>query len=177
MIQKTRFFCSFLLIFSAIVGGWLADDAVGADKGPATDPAVRMMSWEHHVALQAESIFKDIEWVAVGPRFQGGKIESIWSPKRRKFTIYAGMGSGNLWKTVNNGTTWKPVFESEFTFSVAVVTVCDKDPNLVWVGTGETPHGAQFLCRQRCLQVHRRIPDVEEHGASSKEIKKIKSRQ
>jgi len=142
MIQKTRCFCSFLLVSSAIVLGLPADDAGGAEKSPATDPAVLMESWEHHLKMKDESIFKDIKWTPVGPRFQGGKIESIWSPKKHKSTIYAGVGSGNLWKTVNNGTTWKPVFENESTFSVAVVTVCDKDPNLVWVGTGE-PHMAR----------------------------------
>jgi len=118
-----------------------AEAGAGANS-PATDPAVRMKSWQHHVKLREESVFKDLKWVAVGPRIQGGKIESIWSPKKHKSTIYAGVGSGNLWKTVNNGTTWKPVFENESTFSVSVVTVSDKDPNLIWVGTGE-PHMAR----------------------------------
>ena len=140
MIEKTRLFCSFLLVSSTIACISLAAD--GAEKSPASSPEARMKSWQQHVKLKTESIFKDVKWTAVGPRIQGGKIESIWSVKKRKSTIYAGVGSGNLWKTVNNGTTWKPVFESESTFSVSVVTVCDKDPNLVWVGTGE-PHMAR----------------------------------
>jgi|GEM_PF-4392775 len=70
------------------------------------------------------------------------KQACIFSTKRHKSTIYAGVGSGNPWKTVNNGTTWKPAFENESTFSVAVVTVCDQDTNLVWVETGE-PHMAR----------------------------------
>jgi len=140
MIKKTRLFCSFLLVSSTIACIPLAAD--GAEKSPASSPEARMKSWQQHVKLKTDSIFKDVKWTAVGPRIQGGKIESIWSVKKRKSTIYAGVGSGNLWKTVNNGTTWKPVFESESTFSVSVVTVCDKDPNLVWVGTGE-PHMAR----------------------------------
>jgi photosystem II stability/assembly factor-like uncharacterized protein len=119
-----------------------AEQAVAKANLSATKPADRMKSWAQHVKLREESIFKDLKWLPVGPRIQGGKIESIWSPKGHKSTIYAGVGSGNLWKTVNNGTTWKPVFENESTFSVAVVTVSDKDPNLVWVGTGE-PHMAR----------------------------------
>ena len=150
MIQNTRFFRCFLWASLAIVWGMAADHAAdhaadragGAEQSPATSAADRMASWQQHQKLKAESIFKDIPWTAVGPRFQGGKIESIWCPKKHKSTIYAGVGSGNLWKTVNNGTTWKPVFENESTFSLAVVTVCDKDPNLVWVGTGE-PHMAR----------------------------------
>ena len=107
------------------------------EVGPATPPEVRMKAWEQHVKLRDSSIFKDVAWTAVGPRIQGGRIESVWSVKKRKSTLYCGVGSGNLWKSVNNGTTWKPIFESESTFSIAVVTVSDKDPNLVWVGTGE----------------------------------------
>ena len=125
MIKKTCLFASFLLIVSTIACTSLAAETDGADDS-ATDPAVRMKSWEQHVKLREESIFKDVEWTAVGPRIQGGKIESIWSVKKRKSTLYAGAGSGNLWKSVNNGTTWKPVFESESTFSVSVVTVSDE---------------------------------------------------
>ncbi|MCP4199329.1 MAG: glycosyl hydrolase, partial [Proteobacteria bacterium] len=132
-------FSTLIFFLYAVVDTAAGDD--GADSS-ATDPAVRMKSWEQHVKLREQSIFKDLKWTPVGPRIQGGKIESIWSVKKRKSTIYAGAGSGNLWKSVNNGTTWKPVFESESTFSVSVVTVSEDDPNLVWVGTGE-PHMAR----------------------------------
>ena len=134
MITKNCLFCSFLLVFSSI--------ASGGAEGPVTDAAARLKSWEQHVKLKEQSLFKDVQWVAVGPRIQGGKIESIWCPKKHKSTIYAGAGSGNLWKTVNNGTTWKPVFENESTFSISVVTGSEKNPDLVWVGTGE-PHMAR----------------------------------
>ena len=141
LIKKTCLFSSYLLIASTIACISLAAETDGADSS-ATDPAVRLKSWKQHVKLREESIFKDLKWMPVGPRIQGGKIESIWSVKKRKSTLYAGAGSGNLWKSVNNGTTWKPVFESESTFSISVVTVSDDDPNLVWVGTGE-PHMAR----------------------------------
>ncbi len=142
MIKTASLFCSLLLVSSTIPGGLFAQETSDGARSPATDPVARMESWKHHVKLKEESIFKDLQWVAVGPRIQGGKIESIWSPKGHRSTIYAGAGSGNLWKSVNNGTTWKPIFENESTFSIAVVTVSDKDPNLVWVGTGE-PHMAR----------------------------------
>jgi len=48
-----------------------------------------------------------------------------------------GAGSGNLWKTKNNGTTWEPIFENESTFAIGCVTIAPSDPNIVWVGTGE----------------------------------------
>lgn len=142
MIKNACLFYSFLLLSFAMTCDLHAEGVGDGANGPATDSAVRMKSWEHHVKLKEESIFKDSKWVAVGPRVQGGKIESIACAKNRKSTIYAGAGSGNLWKSLNNGTTWEPIFENESTFSIAVVTLCEKDPNLVWVGTGE-PHMAR----------------------------------
>ena len=62
-----------------------------------------MKSWEQHLELKQESIFKDLKWLAAGPRMQGGKIESIWVPRTRKSTLYVGVGSGNLWKSVEPG--------------------------------------------------------------------------
>ena len=141
MIKRTCLLGILMAIAPTIACTCVAENPDGAGNR-ATDPATRMKAWDQHVKLRQQSIFKDVPWIPVGPRIQGGKIESIWSVKKRKSTLYAGAGSGNLWKSVNNGTTWKPVFESESTFSVSVVTVSDEDPNLVWVGTGE-PHMAR----------------------------------
>ena len=93
MIKRTCLFGTFMAVASTIACTLLAAEPDGADSS-ATDPAVRMKSWEQHVKLRQESIFKDLKWTPVGPRIQGGKIESIWSVKKRKSTIYAGAGSG-----------------------------------------------------------------------------------
>jgi len=96
-----------------------------------------MRSWQHHVKLKNESVFKDLRWRQAGPAFQGGRIESITCPAGYTSTIYVGVGSGNLWKSDNNGITWKPIFEDESTFAVGSVAVSESHPNIVWVGTGE----------------------------------------
>ena len=107
-----------------------------SQNGPA-DPVARMKSWEHHARLRNESVFKDLKWRQAGPAFQGGRIESITCPPGNTSTIYVGVGSGNLWKSNNNGATWEPIFEIESTFAVGSVAVSESDPNVVWVGTGE----------------------------------------
>jgi len=106
-------------------------------SGTATDAATRMLAWEQHQRMEGDSPFAELEWRAVGPQKQGGRIESIAVPPGESTTFYVGVGSGNLWKTVNNGTTWTPIFEKESTFTIGDVAVSESDPDVVWVGTGE----------------------------------------
>ena len=103
----------------------------------STSPEARLKSWERHVRLENESEFKALKWRAIGPRKQGGRIESIACPPGNTSVMYVAVGSGNLWKTVNNGTTWKPIFENESTGAMGDVAVATSEPNVVWLGTGE----------------------------------------
>jgi len=48
-----------------------------------------------------------------------------------------GAGSGSVWKSVNNGGTWTPVFEKQSTFAIGEIAIAPSNPNIVWVGTGE----------------------------------------
>ena len=96
-----------------------------------------MDSWRRHQAMAKSSPFRDIPWQSTGPRMQGGRIESIACPKGKSTVIYAAAGSGNLWKSTNNGTNWHPIFDHESTFAIGDVAVAPSDANTVWVGTGE----------------------------------------
>ena len=137
--MNKKVFLLFFLGFFIICLNSLSLLASGDDsQSTATDPETRMKSWEHHLKLKNESIFKNIKWRAVGPMFQGGRIETIACPPGNNSTIYVGVGSGNIWKTVNNGTTWEPIFENESTFAIGDIDVSKSDPNVVWVGTGES---------------------------------------
>ena len=104
----------------------------------ATSVAERQAAWRQHVELERTSPYKHLKWRALGPTRQGGRIEAIACPSGYGTTIYLGAGSGNLWKTTNNGITWAPIFEKESTFTIGDVAVSYSNPNIVWVGTGET---------------------------------------
>jgi photosystem II stability/assembly factor-like uncharacterized protein len=101
----------------------------------ATSAENRLASWKHHVLLEKTSAYKDLQWRALGPTRQGGRIEALAC---HGSTIYVGAGSGNLWKSVNNGITWLAVFEKESAFSIGDVALAPSNPNIVWLGTGET---------------------------------------
>ncbi|RLE05421.1 MAG: hypothetical protein DRI99_02120 [Candidatus Aminicenantes bacterium] len=103
----------------------------------ATPAAERLHSWAHHLQMLKESPFRLLHWRAVGPKFQGGRIESIACPPGNPKTIYVGVGAGNIWKTTNGGMTWEPIFEHESTFTIGSIAIAKSNPNIVWVGTGE----------------------------------------
>src|ERR1019366_588260 len=73
----------------------------------------------------------------IGPANMSGRITevAVYEPEPR--IMYVASASGGLWKTVNNGTTWKPVFERETTVALGAVAAGATNPDLVWVGTGE----------------------------------------
>ena len=129
-----------LILFSIMCFGQSLGYSVSGsndNQNNDTSPEKRMKAWAHHLKLKEESPFKDLKWRAVGPELQGGRIEAIACFPDDPYTIYVGAGSGNLWKTVNNGTTWEPIFENESTFTIGSIAVAPTDPNIVWVGTGE----------------------------------------
>lgn len=74
---------------------------------------------------------------AIGPATYSGRIGDIAVHPNKK-TWYVGIASGGVWKTENAGTTWAPVFDSQQdVYSVGTVVLDPRDPNVVWVGTGE----------------------------------------
>ncbi len=112
--------------------------ATASPTPQATDWSSRSGSWQQHVRMEQESPFRDLQWRAIGPKQAGARVEAIAVPPGNHGTIYVGVGSGNLWKTTNNGVTWTPIFEHESTFTIGDVAVSASDTNIVWVGTGET---------------------------------------
>jgi photosystem II stability/assembly factor-like uncharacterized protein len=102
-----------------------------------TSADARMKSWAQHLELKNISEFKNLKWRTVGPEYIGGRIQSIAVHPKQPFTIYAGVGSGNLWKSINNGITWDPVFDNESSFAIGCVTIAPSNPDIIWVGTGE----------------------------------------
>lgn len=82
-------------------------------------------------------IFGDIKARNIGPAVMSGRITDIQCVTDNPDIIYIGTASGGLWKSKDRGITLKPVFD-KFTMSIGCVTIDEKNPDTVWVGTGET---------------------------------------
>lgn len=87
--------------------------------------------------LFSEDLLKAFTYRAIGPARQGGRIVDFAVPKSQPYTFYFASASGGLWKTMNNGTTFEPIFDNQSVISIGDIAVAPSDPNIIWVGTGE----------------------------------------
>ena len=81
-----------------------------------------------------------IEYRNLGPYRVGAWVSDFAVPangREHLYTYYVALRSGGVWKTVNNGTTFEPVFDGNGIQAIGDVTVAPSDNNIVWVGTGD----------------------------------------
>jgi photosystem II stability/assembly factor-like uncharacterized protein len=108
-------------------------------QAPATaGPDAQLKAFATHKAMLDASPYKSLPWQWIGPTNFPGRMTSIAvADDNGKRTIYVGAASGGVWKTEDNGDTWKPIFEHEATASIGDVAVTPSNHNILWVGTGE----------------------------------------
>ena len=81
--------------------------------------------------------FNGLKFRSIGPAFTSGRVVSIAVDPNNSARYFVAAASGGVWKTINDGTTWTPVFDREGSYSIGVVVLDPKNPLTVWVGTGE----------------------------------------
>ncbi|MCI0643163.1 MAG: hypothetical protein L0Y70_29185 [Gemmataceae bacterium] len=74
---------------------------------------------------------------SIGPAIASGRIAGFAVHPHKDSTYYVAVASGGVWKTVNAGTTWTPIFDNEGSYSIGAIALDPKNPSVVWVGTGE----------------------------------------
>src|SRR6266550_2206767 len=85
------------------------------------------------------SLFRALAWRPVGP-FRGGRVTAVAGVVEQPLVYYLGATGGGVWKTVDGGLTWQPASDKYLTAgSIGAIAVAPSDPNVVYVGTGESP--------------------------------------
>jgi photosystem II stability/assembly factor-like uncharacterized protein len=74
---------------------------------------------------------------SIGPAVTSGRVIAFAVDPDDRAKFYVAVASGGVWKTVNAGTTWTPVFENEGSYSIGAIALDPKNHSTVWVGTGE----------------------------------------
>ncbi len=134
------------------------------DQKPASEPGYAPNEWllsqrvfphgtmnpDYYEAARAEAIkfgkqalsFKSgtMKWEFAGPSNVGGRITDIEMHPSDLQTIYACAASGGLYKTSDQGASWKQIFENEYTLSTGDLGIAYSDKNILYLGTGE-PNG------------------------------------
>ncbi len=85
--------------------------------------------------------FAGLELRGLGPAMMSGRIADVDIHPHDRNTWYVAVGSGGVWKTVNAGTTWQPIFEDQPSYSIGCVALDPNRPLTVWVGSGENVGG------------------------------------
>lgn len=85
--------------------------------------------------------FEAMELRNIGPAYMSGRISDIAVDQKNPSTWYTAVASGGVWKTVNAGTTWQPIFDKQAVYSTGDVTIDPSNANIIWVGTGENNGG------------------------------------
>ena len=81
--------------------------------------------------------FSGLRFRSLGPAFTSGRVIGFAVEPNNPSRFYVASASGGVWKTINDGTTWTPVFDREGSYSIGAIALDPKNPLAVWVGTGE----------------------------------------
>jgi len=84
------------------------------------------------------SPFESLHFRSIGPASMSGRISDLAVYEANPAIYYVGTAHGGVWKTINNGTTFEPQFQDQGLIAIGDVTVSQSNPDLVWVGTGES---------------------------------------
>ncbi len=77
------------------------------------------------------------KWRSVGPVNMGGRVTDIEGLPSPSKTFYVAAASGGIWKTTNNGTTFRPIWDHQRVVAMGDLAIAPSDPDQIWAGTGE----------------------------------------
>ena len=124
---------SLLLIFALIL---FLSTSTFAQKKKAKDNEEASTEQEdkHFLDTLGLSAFK---FRCVGPALTSGRVSDIAVHPENRSVYYVATSSGGVWKTTNSGTTYKPIFDSQGSYSIGCVTMDPNNHNTIWIGSGE----------------------------------------
>jgi Sortilin, neurotensin receptor 3, len=76
-------------------------------------------------------------WRTVGPANFMGRLSDVAGIPSPSKTMFVAASGGGIWKTTNNGVTWRPVFDDKSIIAMGMLAIAPSDTNIVWAGTGE----------------------------------------
>ncbi|HEY8227509.1 MAG TPA: YCF48-related protein [Pyrinomonadaceae bacterium] len=97
---------------------------------------VRFSSAETRMNDGDTQYFSALRWRMIGP-FRAGRVNAVSGVISEPETFYFGSVGGGVWKTINAGRTWVPIFDSQPIASIGALAVAPSNSKIIYVGTGE----------------------------------------
>jgi photosystem II stability/assembly factor-like uncharacterized protein len=137
MNRRTPLYFTLVALFAA--APWLGLAPIGAQAPAGGDHTAHLKAWDTHKTLAQSSPYRSMNWSYLGPTNISGRIADVavadHGSSRR---LYAGSCCGGLWASDDLGQTWQAVFDKEASTAIGAVAVAPSNPDIVWVGTGES---------------------------------------
>ena len=76
-------------------------------------------------------------WRSIGPAIMGGRVTDIEVDPRNSKVFYVATATGGIWKTVNAGTMFFPIFDKERVISLGDIAIAPSNGDIIYAGTGE----------------------------------------
>jgi photosystem II stability/assembly factor-like uncharacterized protein len=84
-----------------------------------------------------DNLFSGLQWRMLGP-FRGGRVDAVSGVPGRPNEFYFGHVNGGVWKTIDAGRVWEPVFDAQPVASIGALAVAPSAPDVIYVGSGES---------------------------------------
>src|SRR5262249_41995546 len=100
-------------------------------------------AWQLAIGAQTPAATTEIDALrrltfrSIGPTNQAGRVSVITGVPGDPFTFYVSGANGGVWKTINGGTTWRPIFDNQSVLSIGEIALAPSNPDIIYVGTGE----------------------------------------
>ncbi len=90
--------------------------------------------------LLTSSTLSGLKFRSIGPAFPSGRVSDFAVNPNDYNQWYIAFASGGIWKTNNNGQTFKPIFDNYGSYAIGCLAIDPENPNVIWAGTGENNH-------------------------------------
>ncbi|MDZ7292767.1 MAG: T9SS type A sorting domain-containing protein [candidate division KSB1 bacterium] len=102
---------------------------------------VEALQQAQHMQRLAKSLTPQAKWNFAGPTNIGGRVSALAINPKNPEIVYAGAATGGVFKSVDRGATWKPIFDEQAVLPIGDIVIDPQNPEVLYVGTGEANGG------------------------------------